>query len=85
MKRLKGMLLNDTDRSIDAKKSEEAFSARRSLGHYSKKGKQGIVPAAMEIMRLRQTQTFIGYVITVMKEDILQKRPETKLQRYLTK
>ena len=38
--KVKGMLLNDVDRSIDNKKSEDAFSARRSLGHYAKKGKQ---------------------------------------------
>ena len=34
------MLLNDVDRSIVNKKFEDAFSARRSLGHYAKKGKQ---------------------------------------------
>eukprot|EP00112_Aurelia_sp_Birch-Aquarium-sp1_P017253 Seg3981.3 transcript_id=Seg3981.3/GoldUCD/mRNA.D3Y31 product="Retrovirus-related Pol polyprotein from transposon TNT 1-94" pseudo=true protein_id=Seg3981.3/GoldUCD/D3Y31 len=40
--KVKGMLLNDADRSLDtlyARKPEDAFSARRSVGH--RRGKQG--------------------------------------------
>lgn len=42
--KVKGMLLNDVDRSFDGtfgtRKSEDAFSARRSMG-YSRRGRQG--------------------------------------------
>ena len=41
--KVKGMLLNDADRSFDiisVRKSEDAFSARRSMGN-NKRGRQG--------------------------------------------
>ena len=47
--KVKGMLLNDADRSLDtvyARKSEDVFSARRSMGH-SRRGNKDVAQVAL--------------------------------------
>ena len=60
--KVKGMLLNDADRNVDsfnAKKSEDAFSARRSIAQ-SRKGKQGHHPGGHLSHEMQYTKTFRG-------------------------
>ena len=59
--KVKGMLLNDADRSFDtfyARKSEDAFSARRSMGH--KRGKQGRGPSGPVNNEVKYDKPFRG-------------------------
>ena len=59
--KVKDMLLNDADRSLDtfyAKKSEDAFSARRSMGH--KRGKQGHGPSGPVNNEVKYDKPFRG-------------------------
>lgn len=75
--KVKNMLLNDVDRSKDAKNSENAFSARR--GKFSKRGKLHQTGESTN----QDGERFKENVTTVTRKDILRETAQSEIGRVI--